>query len=389
MTKIDSMRLTHAQVNLTNFKNNIKNIKTLLNPQTKICVAVKANGYGNGVVECAKAATEAGASFLAIAAVSEGIKIRNAGVKTPLLLLSLCCPQEIPQVIENSITPLIFDTEMVSLYDEELEKAGCSSKFPVHMAVDTGMGRIGIRPEEAQDIAKAIVSSRHLELGGMCTHFAVADSLAPEDIDYTKMQYDAFMTAISNVEKAGINPGIRHCCNSPATLNHPEWQLDMVRPGIVVYGYYPDQITKEYLEKKGTPVEIRPVMTLVSGVCAIRHFKKGQSVSYGHTWTCEEDTDIAVVPCGYGDGFLRRYNQVVTPVINGKAYPIRGRICMDQFMLDIGKDNKDVKRWDKVVLFGDSGAGAAVSAQEIADATGTIPYEIMTGITERVERVFV
>lgn len=383
------MRLTHAEINLTTFKDNIKSVKTLLKPQTKVCVAVKANAYGNGAVRCAKAAKEAGADFLAIAAVSEGIELRQNGIDLPLLMLSLCCPEEIADVVKYSITPLIFDKEIIALYDEELERTGCSSKFAVHMAVDTGMGRVGIRAEEACEIARAIAGSKHLCLGGMCTHFAVSDSLSPEDIAYTEKQYQSFMTAVKNVEDAGINPGIRHCCNSPATLNHPEWQLDMVRPGIVVYGYYPDQITKDYLEKKGTPVEVKPVMTLVSGICAIRHFSKGQSVSYGHTWTATEDTDIAVIPCGYGDGFLRRFNEVVKPSIGGKSYNIRGRICMDQFMLDIGKDNKDVKRWDKVILFGDKTKGAFVDAQDIADATKTIPYEIMTGITSRVERVYI
>lgn len=390
------MRLTHAEINLQHFKNNIKNIKSLLNPQTKICVAVKANAYGNGAVRCAKAAVESGADFLAIATVSEGIELRNAGIKTSLLMLSLCSPEEIPDVINYSITPLIFDEELIFLFDKELEKkqlsensGTSSSKFSVHLAVDTGMGRIGILPENASKIAIAIKNSKHLMLGGMCTHFAVADSLLEEDIEYTKNQYEKFLKAIENVKQAGVEPGIRHCCNSAAILLHPEWQLDMVRPGIIVYGYYPDQITQKYLDEKGTPIEVKPIMTLVSGVCAIRHFTKGRSVSYGHTWTATEDTDIAVIPCGYGDGFLRRFSNIVRPVINGKSYKIRGRICMDQFMLDIGNKNKDVKRWDKVILFGTKENGALVSAQEIAEATGTIPYEIMTGITARVERIYI
>lgn len=383
------MRLTHAEVNLRNLKNNIKNIKSLLKPSTKVCVAVKANGYGNGMIACAKAAKDAGADFLAIATVGEGIELRNNGVDLPLLMLSLCCPGEICDVVKYSITPLLFDKELISLYDSELDKAGVTSKFSVHMAVDTGMGRIGIRADEAGEIAKAIVNSKHLELGGMCTHFAVADSVTDEDIEYTEKQHDAFLKAIENVKNEGINPGLCHCCNSPAAINHPEWQMDMVRPGIIVYGYYPDQVTKQYLADKGINLELKPVMSLVSGVVAIRHFSKGQSVSYGHTWTAREETDIAVIPCGYGDGFLRRFAGCVKPVVNGKSYPIRGRICMDQFMIDIGKDNPDVKRWDKVILFGDKEEGAFVDAQDIADATGTIPYEIMTGITHRVERVYI
>lgn len=384
------MRLTYAKINLKNLKNNIKNFSSLLKPETKICAAVKADAYGNGAVRCAKAALEAGASFLAIAAVSEGIELRDAGIKAPLLMLSLSNPEEFEDLVKYEITPLVFDVEFINALDSFItEKNICKEKFSVHLAIDTGMGRIGCLSNEAAEIAKAIVSSKNLTLGGMCTHFAVADSLKPEDIKYTEDQYNDFMKAVKNVEAAGINPGIRHCCNSPALVNHPEWQLDMVRPGIIVYGYYCDEVTKKYLEEKNTPVELKPVMTLISGVCAIRHFEKGKSISYGHTWTAEKETDIAVIPVGYGDGFLRRFNDVVKPVVNGREYSICGRICMDQLMIDIGKKNDDVKRWDKVILFGDKDEGAKVDAQYIADKTGTIPYEIMTGITKRVERVYV
>lgn len=384
------MRLTYAKINLKNLKNNIKNFSSLLKPETKICAAVKADAYGNGAVRCAKAALEAGASFLAIAAVSEGIELREAGIKAPLLMLSLSNPEEFEDLVRYEITPLVFDVEFINALDSFItEKNICKEKFSVHLAIDTGMGRIGCLSNEAAGIAKAIVSSKNLTLGGMCTHFAVADSLKPEDIKYTEDQYNDFMKAVKNVEAAGINPGIRHCCNSPALVNHPEWQLDMVRPGIIVYGYYCDEVTKKYLEEKNTPVELKPVMTLISGVCAVRHFEKGKSISYGHTWTAEKETNIAVIPVGYGDGFLRRFNDVVKPVVNGREYSICGRICMDQLMIDIGKNNDDVKRWDKVILFGDKDEGAKVDAQYIADKTGTIPYEIMTGITKRVERVYV
>ncbi|MCR5612307.1 alanine racemase [Treponema sp.] len=402
------MRLTHAEINLSYLKNNIKNIKSLLKPETKICCAVKAGAYGNGAVECAKAAVKAGADFLAIANVEEGRELREAGIKAPLLMLSLCCPDEIDDVIKYSITPLVFDKEYISLLDSRLSKfnvkkgsarskAGheaskserSKAKFPVHLAIDSGMGRIGCYAEEAADMAKAIVNSKNLKLGGMCTHFAVSDSNKKYDVKYTKQQFENFMTAVKNVEAAGINPGIRHSANSAAAIFNPDMQLDMVRPGIIIYGYYPDLLTKDYLLKNGVDLELKPVMSLVSGVCAIRHFKKGNSISYGRTWIAKKDTDIAVIPAGYGDGFLRRFNKIVKPVINGKAYSICGRICMDQFMIDLGKDNKDVKRWDKVILFGAKEDGAFVDAQDIADATGTIPYEIMTGITKRVERVFV
>ena len=394
------MRLTHAEINLKNLQNNIKSIKSLLKPETLVCAAVKANGYGNGAVECAKAAVEAGASYLAVAAVEEGIELRNSGIKTPILMLSLCSPGEVEDAVRYQITPLVFDSEYAELFNKKInelkgtldysgsEKIG-DKKFAVHLAIDSGMGRIGCLPEQASDVAFKINSTENLILGGMCTHFAVADSISSKDKKYTEQQFNNFMCAVSNVEKAGINPGIRHCCNSPALLTHPEWQLDMVRPGIILYGYYCDQVTKKYLAENKINFNIKPVMTLVSGVSAIRHFTKGKSVSYGHTWTAKKDTDIAVIPAGYGDGFLRRFKDCVKPVINGKSYPIRGRICMDQFMIDIGSENDDVKRWDRVILFGSKEDGAMCDAQDIADATGTIPYEIMTGITKRVERVYI
>lgn len=382
------MRLTYAEIYLKNFEENIKNIKSLLKPETKMCVAVKADSYGNGAVRCAKVCASCGVDFLAIATVSEGIELRENGITLPLLILSLVNPEEIEDLIKYSITPLVFDAEYIKLIDHKAAELGVKEKFPVHIAVDTGMGRIGCLPENAGIIARQIVSTEHLALQGICTHFAVSDSVSPKDIKYTKMQFEEFLKAVKNVEDQGINPGIRHCCNSPATLVNPEMHLDMVRPGIIAYGYYPDQVTKKYLEKKNITCELKPVMALVSGVSAVRDFKKGKSVSYGHTWTAKKDTKIAVVPIGYADGFLRRYNKIVKPVINGKEYSITGRICMDQFMIDLGSET-DVKRWDRVVLFGPENSGAKTTCQEIADACGTIPYEIMTCVSKRVERVYI
>lgn len=386
------MRLTHAEIYLNNLKTNIINIKSLLKPETKICVAVKANAYGNGAIRCAKAAIEAGANYLAIARVSEGIALRNANIKSPILMLSLCCPEEIESVVKNSITPLIFDKEMIELYDNTIEslkkEIHIEQKFPVHLAIDSGMGRIGCPYSQASSIAKIIVDSKNLSLGGMCTHFAVSDSIKEDDIKYTEIQHENFIKAVESVKALGINPGIIHCSNSGATLNHPQWQYDMVRPGIIVYGYYPDKISKEYLKNKGINIELKPVMALVSGVCAIRQFEKGKSISYGRTWTTTEETKIAVIPVGYGDGFLRNFNSIVKPCINGQSYPIRGRICMDQCMIELGKENQNVKRWDRVVLFGPAESGAKITAQEIADSIGTIPYEVLTGITDRVERIY-
>ena len=167
----------------------------------------------------------------------------------------------------------------------------------------------------------------------------------------------------------------------------PELQMDMVRPGIIIYGYYPDQITKKYLAERNIEIDLKPVMQFESQVVSIKHFKKGMSISYGRTWVCPEDTDIAIIPAGYADGLLRRNSPGMEVTINGKPYPIRGRICMDQCMVDIGQNNKDVKRWDKVIFFGPKEKGALKDANDVANETGTISYEVMTSLSRVVRHI--
>ena len=381
------MRATKAVIHLQNLRDNISAIRAELAPGTKMCIAVKADAYGHGAVRCAQAAAEAGADALAVATPEEGIALREASITKPILMLSLCAPEEIPDVVHHNITPLVFDEEYIALFAAEAEKAE-RTPYPVHLALDTGMGRIGVLPEDAARMAKAIVSTKSLVLGGMGTHCAVSDSLAPEDQEFTAWQFSRFMQAVNAVQQAGIQPGIRHFANSAVTLARPDMHLDMVRPGIIAYGYYPDDISASYLHSIARPAELRPVMTLETEVCAIRPFKKGQSVGYGRTWTAAADTDIAVLPIGYGDGFLRRFAAGgIQVAIHGKAYPVRGRICMDQCMVDIGK-NSGIRRWDKAVIFGTKEDGALQSADDVARLSGTISYEITSCISPRVERVF-
>lgn len=382
------MRATRAIIHLENFKSNLFSIKNLLKKNVKMCVAVKADAYGHGAVPCAKAAVEAGADFLAVATVDEGIELRTNGIKVPLLLLSLCAPDEIPDAVRYGLTPFVFDTEYIQLFAGVCKSVGIKD-FPVHLAVDTGMGRIGCRPEQAGKVAAEIMNTGVLTIGGTSTHFALSDGISKKALDYTKQQVKEFKAAIKSIKDAGFEPGICHCSNSAASISEQELNFDMVRPGIIAYGYYPDEVTKEYLASKKISLELKPVMELVTTVCAIRPFEKGKSVGYGCTWTADKDTDIAVLPVGYYDGWFRRFSTSgVTVTINGESYPIRGRICMDQCMVELGKDHK-VKRWDKVILFGAKENGALQSAGDIAALTGTIPYEITCGISKRVPRVYV
>ncbi len=384
------MRSTRALIYRDNLRHNLGVIRSFIKrPQTKLCIAVKADGYGCGAVFTARTALECGASYLAVATVDEGIELRENGITCPVLMLSLCTKDEMEAVIKYNITPFVFDREYIGAFDKAAGRFGGAAAFPVHLAVDTGMGRIGCLPEEAAETALLVTRSEHLSLGGVCTHCSSADGTTDADRAYTKMQFDAFVSAVDAIKAAGIEPGICHCAASAALLDHPEMQLDMVRSGIITYGYYAGQIDREYFAAKGTPCELEPVMALESEVVAIRPFKAGKCVSYGRTWTAERDTDIAVLPIGYADGLLRRFSPGLTVAISGKSYPVVGRICMDQCMVDIGKNNSCVHRWDKAVFFGPANSGALQDAEDIAKRTGTISYEIMTGITKRVPRVIV
>ena len=384
-------RCTKAIIYKDNLKYNLQQIRKYVDPSVKICVAVKADGYGHNAVLTAQIAEELGIDFLAVATVDEALELRNAGIKCNILLLSICTPPEMNDLFEYLITPLVFSEEYIKLLiktsDLFCETHNINKKFSVHLAVDTGMGRIGCYPEEAGEQAKLISDSAHLELGGMCSHLAVSDSLSADNQKYTKEQFEQFMLAVENVKAKGINPGICSCGSSAALLNNQETPFDMVRPGIITYGYYPDQITKDYLQSQGKDFDIKPVLALETKVVAIRHFYKGKSISYGRTYTCEEDTDIAVLPIGYADGLLRRFSPGLQVTINGKNYPVVGRICMDQCMVNIGKNNKDVKLWDKVLIFGPRESGALNTADDLAELGNTISYEVLTSITKRVQRV--
>lgn len=382
---MSSIRCTKAVVYKDFLKNNLRQIKYSLKKGVRLCCAVKADGYGCGSLVAAKLSEEEGAEYLAIATVDEGIYLRNNGIKAKLLLLSLCTKEELNLLCEYNITPVLYDEELIESFQESAEKN--KSIQDVFLAIDTGMGRIGCYFDEAVQIAEIIKKSKNLHLAGTITHFAVSDSISKEHIAYTKKQAALFEKAIKAMESKGINPGIKTCSSSAAALAFPELQMDMIRPGIILYGYYPDQVTKKYLEdEKNIHIDLKPVLQFESQIVSIKHFSKGMSISYGRTWICKEDTDIAIIPAGYADGLLRRNSPGMKVTINGKEYPICGRICMDQCMVDIGKNNNDVHRWDKVIFFGPKEKGALADANDIANQTGTISYEVLTSLSKRVER---
>ena len=378
-------RCTKAVLYQDNLRYNLKNIKKYIGNNVKMCVAVKADAYGHNAVLTAKIAQECSVEYLAVATVEEGIELRNNGITAKILLLSLCTNEEMSDLIKNKIIPLVYSFEHISM----LKKA-CTTlqqqKYPVFLAIDTGMGRIGCLPKDAGKEASFIEENEILKLEGMCTHFSVSDSQKKENIEYTEKQFEAFKLAIENVKKSGINPGVCSCANSAALLCNPKMHLDMVRPGIITYGYYPDKDVKEFINSRNIDFDIKPVLAFETKVASIRHFNQGKSISYGREWICDDDTDIAVLPVGYADGVLRRFSPGLYVTINGENYPIRGRICMDQCMVDIGKNNDKVKLWDKAIIFGPEESGALNTADTLAEIGNTISYEVLTSLSKRVKR---
>ena len=371
------MRATKAIIHLDNLKHNITQIKQTLAPETKICLPVKADAYGHGAVRTAIAAIRAGVSYLAVASVQEGIELREAGIVAPIISLSLPILEEIDSIIDYKLEPLVIDEEFIN----ELNRVADVQKktVAVHLKVDTGMSRIGCRPSEAVKLATQIVRAKHLRLQGVATHFAVADSDSESDRAFTKGQLERFSDAVEAIRQTGIHIPLVHAANSGAVQLLPEARFDMVRPGLLAYGYLP-------VQNAATAIDVKPVMELVTQVVLIKQIRAGTCVSYGRNWTAPQDTYIATLPIGYADGLRRALSPGLKVRIGNEFFPIVGRICMDQCMVDLGA-HPWVQRWDEVCIFGPNPQDN--SAQTLADIAGTIPYEITCGIHKRVTRVFV
>jgi len=370
-----------ALIHLDRFKDNIKFVKAKIGEKRLICVPIKADAYGHGALPIAKISLEAGAFCFGVAAVSEGVELRKGGIKAPILVFSQSNPDDIPEIIEYNLTPFISDIEFASILNDKAMRK--NAKLSIHIKIDTGMGRMGCSMEDSLPLTRHITSCSNLKLEGIATHLAISDSSEKKDIDFTKTQINSFKIIIDEIRAEGIDPGIVHAANSGAILQHPESWLDMVRPGLLLYGY------KTYeKETSDIDVSIKPVMELRSAVVLIKKIKKGESVSYGRTWIADKNTYIAIVSAGYADGLPRLASNKWQVIINGKTYPLVGRVSMDQCCVNLCTDNIEnlpVKRWDEVIIFGAEKQDAAM----LAETVGTIPYEITCNINMRVPRVYV
>ncbi len=367
---------THVRVHLDNIRDNILAIRRQVGDQRKILIAVKANAYGHGAVAVARMAEEIGADYLGIATVPEGIKLREAGIDLPILKFSPAFPEEMPAALDKHITLTICDRTNTQKLQEICSHMGLT--VPVHLKVDTGMGRIGVQPQDAASLVQFLVENcPNLILEGVYTHLPVSD-LA--DKTFTTTQLALFKDVVIDVEKVlGHKIPLVHCANSGGILGHPDSWMDMVRPGIMIYGHYPDICTPR-------TIALKPGLSFYTRVSFIKYVSKGTSIGYGRNWKAPEDTWVATIPVGYADGFNRLFSNTGRVLIGGKSYPIIGRVCMDQSMVDLGA-HTNVKVGDQVTLMGKDGM-EEISCDEWAQKLGTITYEITCQINSRVQRIY-
>lgn len=368
---------TWVTINVQELRNNARKVRSLIPGSCKMMSVIKADAYGHGAEVAARAFYDY-TDMYAVSNIDEAIQVRKVIDDKPILILGYTAPEDMHDLVEYRISQTVYSLE----YAETLNRI-VSEKVTVHFKIDTGMNRLGFpaRSEEsleasAKEIAHICGTMKNLDPEGIFTHFAVADEDDGEA--FTRTQFSRFVKETEYLESLGIKFRIRHCCNSAATVNYPEMSLDMVRPGIVLYGITP-------FTRKRDP-EVYPAMELRSKISFVHSIFPGDTVSYGRHFTAEKETKIATVAIGYADGLPRALSDRASFLINGRPAPVAGRICMDQCM--VVTDGIETKPNDEAVIFGKSG-DRFIGADEVADIAGMIPYEIICNIGKRVPRVYI
>lgn len=372
-------RRVYAEINLDAVLSNVEQIHKNLAPDTKIMAVVKTDGYGHGSVPIAKLLQEK--EFLygfGVATVEEAVKLRKQGIHLPILILGYAFPECFDTLAQEEIRPALFREDNLLPLAQAAAKAG--KKVKVHIKVDTGMSRVGIRPDESGlDFIKKTAQTQGLEIEGIFTHFARADETNKTS---AYRQLRLFREFIEKVEQElEISIPVKHCSNSAGVIELPEANLDLVRPGIIIYGLRP---SNEVSEEK---VKLTPALSLYSHIIFIKELPAGSEISYGGTYVAEKPLRVATVPVGYGDGYPRSLSGKGYVLIHGKRAPILGRICMDQFMVDV-TEIPEAKEDDLVTLVGCDGK-ERLTAERIGEISGRFHYEFVCDLGKRVPRVYV
>lgn len=371
---------TWAQVDLDAVAQNYRTIRGALPAGVKLCCVVKANAYGHGASKLAPLYERLGADWFAVSNIEEALQLRRCGVTRPVLILGYTPVSCAETLARENFSQCVYSAEYGRLLSQQAQSAGVTVK--IHIKLDTGMGRLGFQvPGAGADSvagAAGVCRLPGLEPEGIFTHFASADEGAGGD-DFSNRQVDLFVSALNQLKAEGITFAIRHCANSAALSDHPECRLDMVRAGIVLYGLQPSGDLRQ-------PLPLTPAMSLKSVVSHVKTVAPGTTVSYGRTFVAQQEMKIATVPIGYADGFWRQNSPAGAKLtLRGQRAPILGRVCMDQLMLDV-THIPDVTMGDEVTVFG---IAPAMTAEEMAVANGTIGYEVVCAVGERVPRLYV
>ena len=366
------LRPTHLQVDLEQLARNLQALRAHVGGRAVMPI-LKANAYGHGLVPVARRLEQEGVDYLGVAYVEEGILLRRAGIQSPILVLGGILGDQVPLFIEHGLTLTASSVDKIRAIDAVASQLGRRAR--VHLKLDTGMERIGVHWYSADALCDAALAARHVDVEGVYSHFARSED---EDPAYTATQLSRFRDVLEAWAGRGLQPRYRHIANSGAVLQHPDAWFDMVRPGISLYGVSPGG-------DLSLPEGVRPALRWVSRVVYFKVVKPGNPVSYGSTWAPERMTRVVTVPVGYGDGYFRAMSDKAQVLIGGRRYPVVGRICMDQLMVDIGDDS--AFNGDEVVLLGSQG-DAAITAEDLAGWADSIPYEVLTNINTRVPRVY-
>jgi len=368
------MRPTFAEIDLRAINHNLKQVRKKIGRHPLIMAVVKANAYGHGVIPVVSSILKNNtAQYFGVAIVEEGIELRKFFPRIPIHVLTAPERNQLDLFVKNNLELTLCDSVTAKKLNAVCKKL--RKKSSVHIKIDTGMGRIGIAPGDAIEFVTSVVSLSHINVKGIWTHFAASDE---KDLSYANEQLSTFRSIITQLELQGIHIPLVHCANSGAIMQLPDSYFDMVRPGIMMYGYAP---SKEI----NSSMELRPALSLKSKIGFVKKVKEGTSISYGRKYFTKSDTTIASATVGYADGYFRLLTNKAEVLLKGKKYPVAGTVCMDQIMIDAGEGN--IQAGDEVVLIGRSG-DACISAWDVASAAGTIPYEVTCAISQRVPRKY-
>lgn len=365
-----------AEINLDALAHNVREIRRITHPKAQIMAVVKANGYGHGVVPVSRIALSNGANWLGVALLQEAVLLREKGINAPVVILGYTPDEDMEDVVAHDIGQTIFTWGGALAMAAAAKRLGKTAR--AHIKVDTGMGRLGFPPTE--ETVETIFRIAHLpgvEVEGIYTHFAAADEA---DKSFTEEQFSRFIWVIKQLAARGVYIRWKHCANSAALLDLQYTHLDLVRPGILLYGLFPSA------EVRRDAVRLVPVMSLKARVAFVKEVPAGTSISYGRTYVAREPKRIATIPLGYADGYSRLLSNKGEVLVKGKRAPVVGRVCMDQLMVDV-THIPDVAQGDEVVLLGRQGE-EEITAEEIAERMGTISYEVVCMISERVPRIY-